>query len=144
MDGIYLKTIVRGSPGSYFARAKVVRLVQTVGCDPHFYVRDKFLILTGHHRVFKPKGEPYGHLDPKVCIHQSYIFGYQSETLVLGVNNQVAAPIHTQALVSALTRAHQPPWFKWIIPFFRRCFIPNPVRAVFPPFSGREGILIGL
>ena len=63
--------IVGGSPALYFARAKADGRVQTIGYDPHFYVRDTFLILAGYHRIFKSKGEPYEHLDPKVCIHRS-------------------------------------------------------------------------
>ena len=35
-----------------------------------------FLTLAGLHRVFKPKDEePYGRLNPKVCVLQSRIFG---------------------------------------------------------------------
>jgi len=48
--------------------------------DSHVFAWGTFLTLVGLHRVFKPKDEePYGRLNPKVCLLQSRIFGHPAE-----------------------------------------------------------------
>ncbi|KAL0574956.1 Phosphatidylinositol 4-kinase LSB6 [Marasmius crinis-equi] len=74
-EGIHPKMIVKGSSGSYFARAKDEQgHVRTVACVEHLLLL-RNVSHRHHFSVFKPKDEePYGRLNPKTTkwLHRQF------------------------------------------------------------------------